>query len=67
MKRISQTNQGRKIKFTAITKKSFPNQYLTDQLNDTIDDSMSEKVSTKYYEQYELTPLMESIKNNKSF
>ena len=60
-------NQGRKIKFTAVTKKDFPNQDFIDQLNGTMDDPISEKISTKYYEPYELTPLMECATNNVSF
>ena len=32
-----------------------------------MDDPISEKILTKYYEPYELTPLMESTTNNLSF
>ena len=32
-----------------------------------MDDPLLEKISTKYYEPYELTPLMESATNNLSF
>ena len=64
---LYQTNQGRKIKFTAVTKKASPNQDLIDQLNDTMDDPMSGKFSTKYYESHELTPLMETTTNKLSF
>ena len=65
---LYQTNQGRKIKFTAVTKKASPNQDLIDQLNDALDDPMSGNFLTKYYEPYEVTPfLMESTTNNLSF
>ena len=39
-------------------------QDLIDQLNDVIHDPMSENISTKYYEPYELTPLMKNATNN---
>ena len=64
---LFQTNQGCKIKFTAVTKKASPNQDLIDQLNDALDDPMSGKFLTKYFDPYELTPLMESTTNNLSF
>ena len=64
---LYQTNQGRKIKFTAVTKKASPNQDLIDQFNDAMDDPMSGKFSTKYYEPHELTPLMETTINKLSF
>ena len=40
---LYQTNQRPKTKFTAVTKKAFPNQDLIDQLNDAMDDPISEK------------------------
>ena len=64
---LRETNQGCKIKFTAVTEKTFPNQDLTDQLNHAMDDPISGKFSAKYHEPYELTPLMASTTNNLSF
>ena len=64
---LYQSNQGRKTKFTAVRKKTFPNQNLIDQLNDAMDDPMSGKISNNYYESYEPTPLMEIATNNFSF
>ena len=64
---LYQKNQGRKIKFEAVTKKASPNQDLIDQLNDAMDHPMSGKLSTKYYEPYELTLLMGSTTSNLSF
>ena len=64
---LYQANQRCKIKFTAVTKKSSPNQDLIDQLNEVLDDLMSGNFSTKYYDSYELKPLMESTTNNLSF
>ena len=67
MKSFIKKNQGRKIKFKAVTKKASPNQDLIDQLNDAMDHPMSGKLSTKYYEPYELTLLMGSTTSNLSF
>ena len=64
---LYQTNQGQKIKFTAITKLVSQSQDLIDQLNDAMDDPMSENISGKYYESYELTSLMKNPTNNMSF
>ena len=44
-----------------------PSEDLIDQLNDAMDDPMSENISSKYYEPYELTPLMKNTTNNLSF
>ena len=66
-KKLYQTNQGQKIKFTAITKMVSPSQDLIDQLNDAMDDSLSENMSSKYYKSYGLTPLMKNTTNNMSF
>ena len=62
-----QTNQGQKVKFTAITKMVSPSKDLIDQLNDATDDPISENIPTKYYEPYELTQLMKNTTNNMSF
>ena len=43
--KLYQTNEGCKIKFTAITKKDFLKQDLINQLNDAMDDPMDENVS----------------------
>ena len=37
-----------------------PSQDLIDQLNDAFDDPISETITTRYYEPYELTPLMKN-------
>ena len=44
-----------------------PSQDLIDQLNDAFDDPISETITTRYYEPYELTPLMKNRTNNMSF
>ena len=44
-----------------------PGQDLIDQLNDSMDDPISENISSKYYEPYEVTPLMKNTTNNMSF
>ena len=64
---LSQTNQGQKIKFTAVTKmvSSIPD--IINQLNDAMDDPMSENISTKYYEPYELAPVMKNTTHIVSF
>ena len=61
-----QTNQGQKIKnkVHSYYKIGFSSQDLIDQLNDAMDDIMTENISTKYYEPYELTPLMKNTTNN---
>ena len=64
---LYRTNQGCKMKFTAVTEKASPNQDFIYQLNDAIDDHISIKFSTKYNEPYELTPSIESATNNLSF
>ena len=44
-----------------------PSKDLTDQLKNALDDPMSESISTKYYEPYELTPLMKNKTSNITF
>ena len=51
----------------AVTKKTFPNQDIIDQLNDAVDNPMSERISTKYYEPYKIKSLMESTRENLFF
>ena len=66
-KELYQTNQGQKIKFTAITKMVSPSQDLIVQLNDAMNYPMSENISAKYYQLYELTALKKNTTNNMSF
>ena len=40
---------------------------LIEQVNDAMDDPMSENISTKYYEPYEVRPLMKNTSNHMSF
>ena len=37
---------------------------LIEQVNDAMDDPMSENISTKYYEPYEVRPLMKNKSNH---
>ena len=65
---LFKTNQGSKINFTVLTKNyTTPSQDLFKQLNEAMDEPSSGTASSKYYEPYELSSLINNSKSCLSF
>ena len=65
---LSQTNEGKKIKFKVLTKKNIlTNHDLIDKLNNAMDDPELEILSSKYYEPNEMTALFKNTNKHFSF
>ena len=65
---LSQTNEGKKIKFKVLTKKNIlTNHDLIGKLNNAINDPESEMLSSKYYEPNKMTALFKNTNTHFSF